>query len=126
MQGEGPRTCSASSGRNDGRDFNRIYQTLASGGLAPGDFAEIIGDRKRGGGGEIGIAHAIAGQPVSRCDQMLDIMEMRADIGARGPEQRRIGRAAIAAGFGALPLDEFLLDQIRGDLVIELATRTIR
>ena len=45
---------------------------------------------------------------------------MRADIGPRSPEQRGIRRAAIAAGLGALALDDLLLDQIGGDLLVEL------
>ena len=42
-----PRTRSASSGRNDGRDFIRWYHSLAAGDSRPVDLAEIVEHRER-------------------------------------------------------------------------------
>ncbi|EGE58995.1 hypothetical protein RHECNPAF_2530074 [Rhizobium etli CNPAF512] len=67
-------------------------------GLGPLDFAEIIEDRDRGGGGKVGIAHPLAGQPLARAGKPGEIAHMLADIRAGRAQNLRVRRSAALIG----------------------------
>src|SRR5262245_61466785 len=89
--------------------------------LLPRHLTEIVECREMGRGREIGEAHRIARKPAPRLGEMADIGEMIAQILTARPHGLHVGRGAARPE----PPVDFLLDEIAGDLVVELAVEPI-